>query len=54
MGENAVQDERAEREKLLQALQEDVARLMCSDEVSEEEKLARIKLAQEIIENRKV
>lgn len=49
-----MEDERAEREKLLQALQEDVATLLCADEVSEEEKLARIKLAQEIIENGKV
>ena len=44
-------NEQAEKESLLRRLQEEVAQLLCSDVVSEEEKLRRIKRAREIFEN---
>ena len=46
-----VSNEQAEKESLLRRLQEEVAQLLCSDVVSEEEKLRRIKRAREIFEN---
>ena len=41
-------NEQAEKESLLRRLQEEVAELLCSDLVSEEEKLRRIDRAREI------
>ena len=49
-----MENETADKEILLQALREVLARLLCSDDVSEEEKLARIKRAQEIFETGEV
>jgi hypothetical protein len=42
------------KEELLEILRAEVARLLCADDVSEEEKLSRIKLAQAIIESGEV
>ncbi|MFO0415958.1 MAG: hypothetical protein ACK5Y6_01600 [Pseudomonadota bacterium] len=42
------------KEELLEILRAEVARLLCADDVSEEEKLCRIKLAQAIIEGGEV
>lgn len=44
-------DDLRKKEELLEVLRAAVARLLCSDDVSEEEKLSRIKRAQEIVEN---
>jgi hypothetical protein len=49
-----MQDEKQKKEELLEMLRAEVARLLCADDVSEEEKLSRIKLAQAIIENGEV
>lgn len=49
--ESAMQDERQQKEELLEMLREEVARLLCADDVGEEEKLVRIKRAQAIIES---
>lgn len=49
-----MQDEKQEREELLEMLRAEVAKLLCADDVSEEEKLTRIKLAQAIIESGQV
>ncbi len=46
-----MENERADKERLLEALREEVERLLCADDISEEEKLDRIKCAQEIIEH---
>lgn len=42
-------DERQKKAELLEVLRAEVARLLCADDVSEEEKLSRLKLAQAII-----
>ncbi len=47
-----MQDEKLKKEALLEMLRAEIAKLLCADDVSEEEKLSRIKLAQAIIENR--
>lgn len=39
---------------LLEALREEIAELLCSDDISEDAKLARIKQAQAIIETGEV
>ena len=49
-----MQDEKQQKEELIELLRAEVARLLCSDDVSEEEKLSRIKRAHEIIENGEV
>jgi hypothetical protein len=49
-----MEDDKQKKEKLLEILRTEVARLLSADDVSEEEKLSRIKLAQEIIENGEV
>ena len=49
-----MQDEKQKKEELLEMLRAEVARLLCADDVSEEEKLSRIQLAQAIIENGEV
>lgn len=49
-----MQDEKQEKEELLEMLRAEVAKLLCADDVSEEEKLTRIKLAQAIIESGQV
>jgi hypothetical protein len=45
-----MENDTVNKERLLEALREEVATLLCADDISEEEKLARIKRAQEIIE----
>ena len=54
VGEDSMQDEKQKKEELLEMLRAEVARLLCADDVSEEEKLSRIQLAQAIIENGEV
>jgi hypothetical protein len=49
-----MQDAVQKKEDLLERLRAEVARLLCADDVSEEEKLSRIKLAQAIIESGEV
>jgi len=49
-----MQDEKQKKEELLEVLRAEVARLLCTDDVSEEVKLSRIKLAQAIIESGEV
>ena len=49
-----MQDEKQKKEELLEMLRAEVATLLCADDVSDEEKLSRIKLAQAIIESEKV
>ena len=49
-----MQDDEQKKEELLDILRAEVARLLCADDVSEEEKLSRIRLAQAIIETGKV
>ena len=49
-----MQDDEQKKEELLDILRAEVARLLCADDVSEEEKLSRIRLAQTIIETGKV
>lgn len=49
-----MQDERPKIEDFLEQLRAEVARLLCADDVSEDEKLARIRLAQAIIESEEV
>ena len=44
-------DEKQRKEELLEMLRAEVAKLLCADDVSEEEKLARIRRAQDIMEN---
>lgn len=46
-----MQDEKQKKEELLEVLRAEVARLLCADDMSEEDKLSRIQRAQEIIEN---
>jgi hypothetical protein len=43
-------DEKKQKEELIEMLCVEVARLLCADDVSEEEKLSRIKLAEAILE----
>lgn len=43
-------DEKKQREELIEMLCVEVAKLLCADDVSEEEKLSRIKLAEAILE----
>jgi len=45
VGDGSMQDEKQKKEELLEVLRAEVARLLCADDVSEEEKLSRIKLA---------
>lgn len=52
--EIAMQDEQQKREELLGILREEVVRLLSSDDVSEEEKVTRMKRAQNIIESGEV
>lgn len=47
-----VQDQQQGNEELLEELRAEVARLLLADEISEEEKLSRIKRAQEIFETK--
>jgi hypothetical protein len=54
VGEGSMQDEKQTKEELLEVLRAEVASLLCADDVSEEEKLSRIKLAQAIIESGEV
>jgi hypothetical protein len=54
VGEDSMQDEQQKKEELIEMLRAEVARLLCADDVSEEEKLSRIKLAQAIIESGEV
>ena len=54
VGEDSMQDEKQKKEELLEVLRAEVARLLCADDVSEEEKLSRIQLAQAIIESEEV
>jgi hypothetical protein len=49
-----MQDEKRKREELFEVLRAEVARLLCADDVSEEEKLSRIQLAQAIIEGEEI
>jgi hypothetical protein len=49
-----MQNEKQKKEELIEMLRVEVARLLCADDVSEEEKLSRIKLAQTIIEGGEV
>jgi hypothetical protein len=51
-----MQDEKQKQKKyeLIEVLRTEVAMLLCADDVSEEAKLARVKLAHHIIENGKV
>ena len=49
-----MQDEMRKQEEMLEMLRAEIARLLCADDVSEEEKLSRIKLAQAIIESGEV
>jgi hypothetical protein len=49
-----MQDEKWRREELLELLRAEVARLLCADDVSEDEKVSRIKLVQAIIESGEV
>jgi len=49
-----MQDEKQKREELLEMLRAEVAKLLCADDVSDEEKLSRIRLAQEIIDKDKM
>jgi hypothetical protein len=44
-----MKDEKQKKEELLEGLRAEVARLLCADYVSEEQKLSRLKLALEII-----
>ena len=44
-------DDNTIKQELLELLRNEIANLLCADEITEEEKLARIKLAQTIIEN---
>lgn len=46
-----MEEESKEKERLLQILRDEVNRLLLSGDISEQEKLSRIKLAQEIMEN---
>ena len=50
MHDRTIEDEVEVKKQLLEMLREEVARLLCSDDVCEEEKVARIKRAQEIFE----
>ena len=54
VGDGSMQDEKQKKEELIEMLRVEVARLLCADDVSEEEKLSRIKLAQAIIESGEV
>ena len=45
-----MENNRAEKELLLEELRKEVAKLLCSDDLSDEEKLSRLKIAQSIIE----
>lgn len=47
-------DEKQKKQELLEIFRAEVARLLCADDVSEEEKLSRIKCAQAIIESGEV
>jgi hypothetical protein len=49
-----MQDEKQNRDELIEVLRTEIAALLCADNVSEEAKLARVKLAHYIIENGKV
>ena len=49
-----MQDEKQNRDELIEVLRTEIAALLCADDVSEEAKLARLKLAHHIIENGKV
>jgi hypothetical protein len=49
-----MQDEKQKKEELLEILRVEVARLLCADDVTEEEKLSRIRLAQAILEGGEV
>lgn len=44
-------DDNTMKQELLELLRNEMANLLCADAITEEEKLARIKLAQAIIEN---
>lgn len=44
-------DEQRKKEELLELLQAEIAALLCADDVGEEEKVSRIRLAQTIIEH---
>jgi hypothetical protein len=44
-------EEQKEEEGLLEILRAEVARLLCTDDVGEEERLSRLGLTHEIIEN---
>jgi hypothetical protein len=48
-----VSDDNTSKEALREALKEEVAQLLCSSTVSEEEKLLRLQIAQYIIESNK-
>ena len=43
--------EQQARERLIEELKQEVARLLCDDTVSEEEKIRRMKVAQAILES---
>jgi hypothetical protein len=49
-----MQDEKQKKAELLEMLRKEIARLLCSDDVSEEEKLSRIELPQTIIKRGEV
>ena len=49
-----VQDQQRSKEDLLEELRAEVTRLLLADEVSEEQKLFRIKLAQAIFETKEI
>ena len=46
-----MQDDKLKSEELLELLRAEVTKLLCADDVAEDEKVARIKRAQEIIES---
>ena len=46
----AMHDEQQKKEELLELLRAEIAALLCADDVSEEEKVFRMRLAQTIIE----
>ena len=47
-----MQDQQRGKEDLLEELRAEITKLLLADEVSEEEKLSRIKLAQEIFDTK--
>ena len=49
-----MREERLKREEILDVLRAELARLLCADDVSEEEKLIRIERAERILQGGEV